>query len=137
MTKRFAMMGLIALGAAATLAATAGSSAAQPANACAGKMFIDTVYPQSTGGNNFDYFIQIRNQTNATVVADVLLGGFPTGVTLFSPQLPGVPTPAWQSQQIRIGRGTVAQINPGTVDRLYDRAGSGKPFVTLRNCRAG
>ncbi|ONG50643.1 hypothetical protein BKE38_17665 [Pseudoroseomonas deserti] len=137
MTKRFAMMGLIALGAAATLAATAGSSAAQPANTCAGKMFIDTVYANGTGPNAFEYFVQIRNQTSGPMIADVALGGFPQTVTLFSPRLPGVPTGAWQSQQIRFGRGTNAQINPGTVDRLYDRTGSGKPYISLQNCRAG
>lgn len=137
MSKHFAMMGVMALGVAATLVATAGSGLAQATNSCAGRMFIDTVYPTGVGPNSFEYFVQIRNQTPGPIVADVVLGGFPQTVTLFSPRLPNVPTGAWQSQQIRFGRGTDPQIHMGTVDRLYDRTGSGRPFISLQNCRPG
>lgn len=98
-------------------------------------MYINTIYANGTGGQNYEYFIHIRNATGNPIRANIVMGGFPRAVTLFSPQFPDVRTAGNNQQAIRIGRGTSSDINSGTVDLLYDRTGSGKPYVSLTNCR--
>lgn len=71
--------------------AAAAPAQAQNANACQGRVVIDTIYQTSTGGNNFEYFLHLRNATRTAVTVDVTFPSFPGNVTLFSPSLPGIP----------------------------------------------
>jgi len=117
--------------------AAAGSAQAQVTTLCQGRVFIDTVYQTSLGGNQFEYFIHVRNASRAPLTFDVTLTGFPGTVTLFSPSLPGIPVGANATiSRMRIGRGTNAQIGVGTVARVYDVAPGSGPTVRLTNCRS-
>ena len=118
--------------AAAALAAIglAGQASAQTANTCQGRVVIDTIYQTGTGGNNYEYFIHLRNATRSAITVDVAFSGFPGTVTLFSPSLPGIPIGANATRSsLKFGRGTVA--------RVYDAAAGAGPTVRLTNCRAG
>lgn len=126
--------------AAAALAAigVAGQASAQANNTCDRRVVIDTIYQTGTGGNNFEYFIHLRNATNARITADVTFSGFPGTVTLFSPSLPGIPIGANATRSsLKFGRGTWGQVNTGTVARVYDAPAGAGPTVRLTNCRAG
>lgn len=126
--------------AAAALAAMglAGQASAQAGNTCNRRVVIDTIYQTGTGGNNFEYFIHLRNATNARITADVTFSGFPGTVTLFSPSLPGIPIGAHATiSSLRFGRGTWGQVNTSSVARVYDAAAGAGPTVRLTNCRAG
>jgi len=108
------------------------------ANTCQGRAVIDTVYQTGTGGNNFEYFIHIRNATRTALTVDVAFSGFPGTVTLFSPSLPGIPIGANATRSsLKFGRGTWPQVSTGTVARGYDAAAGAGPTVRLTNCRAG
>jgi hypothetical protein len=123
--------------AAAALAAFAGQASAQaPVTTCNQRVVIDTIYQTGTGGNNFEYFIHLRNATRSALTVDVTFTGFPGTVTLFSPSLPGIPLAAHATRSsMRFGRGTNGQINTGTVARVYDAAAGAGPTVRLTNCR--
>jgi len=111
---------------------------AQASNTCNGRIVIDTIYQTGTGGNNFEYFIHLRNATRQALVVDVHFSGFPLGVTLFSTSLPGIPLgPNATISSLRFGRGTNSQINTGSVARIYDASPGAGATVRLTNCRAG
>ena len=125
------------IAAVATLA-IAGTAQAQNATTCQGRVVVDTVYQTGRGGNNFEYFIHLRNATRTRITADVTFSGFPATVTLFSPSLPGIPIgPNATVSSLRFGSGTNGQINQGTVARAYDVPAGAGPTVRLTNCRAG
>ena len=114
-----------------------GIASAQTATTCNGRVFIDTIYQTGTGGNNFEYFIHLRNATRTRLTVDVTFTGFPNTVTLFSPSLPGIPIGANATiSSLRFGRGTYNQVNISTVQRAYDVAAPAGPVVRLTNCRA-
>ncbi len=109
---------------------------AQTPNQCQGRVFIDTVYQTGTGGNNFEYFVHIRNATRQAMTVDITLSGFPANVTLFSPSLPGIPLgPHATRSNLKFGRGTNGQISLGTVARVYDAPAGAGATVRLTNCR--
>lgn len=117
--------------------AAAAPAQAQNANACQNRVFIDTIYQSGTGGNNFEYFLHLRNATRARLTVDVTFTGFPGNVTLFSPSLPGIPIgPNATISSLRFGRGSNGMISTGTVARTYDAAAGAGPTVRLTNCRA-
>lgn len=123
--------------AALLMAGLAGQAQAQATNTCQGRAVIDTVYQTGVGGNNFEYFIHIRNATNRAITVDVTFTGFPNTVTLFSPSLPGIPIGANTTRSsLKFGRGTWGQVSTGTVARAYDANASTGPTVRLTNCRA-
>jgi len=115
-----------------------GVAQAQPNNSCAGRVVIDTIYQTGVGGGNHEYFFNLRNATRKTITVDVSMAGFPAGVTLFSPSLPGIPLSAFASRTaLKFGRGTWGQVNVGTVSRVYDSGAGSGPTIRLTNCRAG
>jgi hypothetical protein len=124
--------------AAVTLAALGLSNQAQAqANTCQGRVVIDTIYQTGTGGNNYEYFIHVRNATRGALTADVNFSGFPGTVTLFSLSLPGIPIGANATvSSLKFGRGTSSQVNTGTVARVYDAVPGAGPTVRVTNCRA-
>lgn len=111
---------------------------AQGVNTCAGRAVIDVVYQTAVGGNNYEYFFNVRNATRGSLTVDITITGFPAGVTLFSPSLPGIPLGSYATRSaIRFGRGTASNISNGTVARVYDGAAGSGPTLRLTNCRAG
>jgi hypothetical protein len=117
--------------------AAAAPAHAQNANACHNRVVIDTIYQTGTGGNNFEYFLHLRNATRTAINVDVTFTGFQArNVTLFRPSWPGIPIGANATiSSLRFGRGTNGQINTGTVARVYDAAAGSGPTVRLTNCR--
>ncbi len=130
---------LFATMALAGLAALPQGAQAQPVTTCNNRVVIDTIYQTGTGGNNFEYFIHLRNATRGALTVDVTFSGFnglTPPVTLFSPSLPGIPIGANATiSSLRFGRGNNNQINTGTVARVYDAAAGTGPTVRLTNCR--
>lgn len=130
---------LSALAVLAGLAALPQGAQAQAPTTCQGRVVIDTIYQTGTGGNNFEYFIHLRNATARALTVDVTFSGFAgvsPAVTLFSASLPGIPIGANATiSQLRFGRGNNSQINTGTVARVYDVAPGSGPTVRLTNCR--
>lgn len=124
-----------ALGVAAPLLFAAPAAEAQATTTCRGRGFVDSVYQTGQGGNNFEYFVIIRNQTPQPMRWQLNFSSFPSNVTLFSPQLTGGTLAPNASETIRFGRGTNGNINPGTVQTSYDTPGSGRPTVTMSQCR--
>jgi hypothetical protein len=121
------------LGAAAVLPAPA---QAQGGAACQGRVFIDAVLQNGTGGNNYEYFFHIRNGTGSVVTADVQLQNFPSDVTLFSASLPGIRIePHATISMVRFGRGTNGNISNATVRVAYDGAAASGPTIRAQNCR--
>lgn len=121
------------LGAAAMLPQAA---QAQGAGACQGRVFVDAVLQNGTGGNNYEYFFHIRNATGQAVTADVLLQNFPPDVTLFSATLPGIRMEPYATvSMVRFGRGTNGNISNATVRAAYDGAATSGPTIRARNCR--
>jgi hypothetical protein len=119
-------------------AAAAAPAQAQNANTCNNRVVIDTIYQSGTGRNNYEYYVHLRNATRTALTLDVTFSGFPGTVTLFSPQLPGIPIGAHATRSsLKFGRGTNGQISTGTVARVYDAAPGGGPTVRLTNCRPG
>ncbi|MBE9603964.1 hypothetical protein IAI18_03745 [Acetobacteraceae bacterium H6797] len=137
---------LLALAATAALAATPGRAAETPPDKCQGRMVITSIWPAGTDEDGYDYIVQIRNNTDRTLTADIVLGGFGEKVTIPAITVPSKPVAPWQSYQTRIGTGKTPDINNGTVEFLYDRPVTGaaaassppggKPFVSLQNCHA-
>lgn len=124
------------LAATVLVGAAAGPAQAQSPNTCNNRVVIDTIYQTGTGGNNFEYFLHLRNATRGRVTVDVTFTGFPGNVTLFSPSLPGIPIGANATiSSLRFGRGTNGQIGTVTVARVYDAAAGAGPTVRLTNCR--
>lgn len=122
----------------ALAAAAPGSAQAQPASTCQGRAVIDTIYQTGLGGNNYEYFFNVRNATRGSLTVDIAITGFPAGVTIFSPSLPGIPLGGYATRSaIKFGRGTVGTINVGTVARVYDAPAGAGPTIRLTNCRAG
>lgn len=103
--------------------------------ACKGNAFIDSVYQNGMGGTDYEYFVQVRNQTSKPIKMDLVFASLPKNVTLFSPTLPGITLQAYASQTIRFGKGTNGNINTGTVTVAYDSAPAGRASATLRNCQ--
>lgn len=110
-----------------------------PANLCQGRVVIDTIYQNGMGGNQFEYFIHLRNATPRALTVDVTFSGFAgmsPGVTLFSASLPGIPITANATiSRLRFGNGQNSNIGVGTVARVYDVAAGSGPSVRLTNCR--
>ena len=130
---------IIAAAVLAAIGMTGQAQAQASPTTCQGRVVVDTIYQTGIGGNNFEYFIHLRNATRARITADVTFSGFPAGaVTLFSPSLPGIPIDANATRSsLKFGRGTNGQISTGTVARVYDAAAGAGPTVRLTNCRAG
>ena len=129
---------IIAAAALAAIGLASQSQAQTPANACRGRVVVDTVYQTGVGGNNYEYFINLRNATRGALTVDVTFSGFPATVTLFSPSLPGIAIGANATvSNTKFGRGTWGQVNTTTVARVYDAAAGSGPPVRLTNCRAG
>ena len=130
---------VFAIAAMAGLTALPQGGQAQSPTTCQGRVVIDTIYQTGTGGNNFEYFIHLRNATRTPLTVDVTFSGFAgisPGVTLFSASLPGIPIGANATiSQLRFGRGNNNQISTGTVARVYDVAPGSGPTVRLTNCR--
>lgn len=126
------------LGAAILVGTAAAPAQAQNSNTCNNRVVIGTIYLTGTGGNNYEYFIHLRNATGQRLTVDVHFSGFPMGVTLFSPSLPGIPIGANATiSSLRFGRGSNNSINTSTVARIYDASPGAGPAVRLTNCRAG
>lgn len=127
------------LAAAMLVWAAAAPAQAQNASTCQGRVVIDTIYQIGTGGNNYEYYLYLRNATRMVITVDVTFTGFQgRDVTLFSPSWPAIPIGAnATASNLRFGRGTNGQINTGTVARVYDAAPGSGPTVRLTNCRAG
>jgi hypothetical protein len=125
------------LAAAVLVGAAAAPAQAQSTNACLGRVAVDTIYQTGTGGNNYEYFLHLRNVTRSRITVDVTFTGFEArNVTLFSPSLPGIPVGGNATiPNLKFGRGTNGQINTGTVARVYDAAPGSGPTVRLTNCR--
>ena len=130
---------MFALAALAGLTALPQLAQAQAPTTCQGRVVVDTIYQTGTGGNNFEYFIHLRNATRGSLTVDVTFSGFAgvsPAVTLFSASLPGIPIGANATiSSLRFGRGNNGQINTGTVARVYDVAPGSGPTVRLTNCR--
>lgn len=126
----------LALGLALPLLPIATPQAEAQGNLCRNRVFIDTVYQDSLGGNRYEYFVQVRNGTNAPIRTNLNFAGFGPTVTLFSASLPDINLAAHTNRTIRFGNGTNGNINSGTVALSYDTpAGGGRPTVTAVNCR--
>jgi len=116
---------------------------AQAADECRGRMFINSIWPAGTDEDGYDYIVQIRNNTDKPLSADIVLGDFGEKITIPAITIPSKPVAPWQTYQTRIGTGKDPNINPGTVRFLYDQPASpppgtggpaGKPYVSLQNC---
>lgn len=129
------MIRLLSLATLTFIAAAVAMPLSAQAAACKGRAFIDSIYQNGTGGSNYVYFAQVRNQTNKTIRMDLVFASMPKTVTLFSPSLPGITLEPYASQTIRFGNGTNGNINTGTVTVAYDNAPAGRPSATLRNCQ--
>ncbi|MBU8541093.1 hypothetical protein [Falsiroseomonas tokyonensis] len=104
--------------------------------ACRGRVHVDSVYQNGTGGNRYDYMVQIRNSTGGPLTLQLAFAGFGTNVTLFSPQLAGISLQPNASQTIRFGNGTNGNINLGSVAVVYDTAAAaGRATVAVTNCQ--
>lgn len=125
--------------AAAILAASAIAPVqAQTPNTCQGRAVIDTIYQSGVGGNNYEYYFNVRNATRGSLTVDVTITGFPDTVALFSPSLPGIPLGSYASRSaLKFGRGTNGNISVGTVARVYDAGAGAGPTIRLTNCRPG
>jgi hypothetical protein len=126
----------IALSAALTAAALTLSGAAHAAS-CKGVVAIDSVYQQGSNGS-FEYFVQVRNETQKPVHVDVEARQFPANVKIFSPSMPGVAldTTSKRVEKLRFANGSNDQIHNGTVSRAYDSRPSGPgAYVLVTNCR--
>jgi hypothetical protein len=129
---------LMAAGVVAAVAmAGSGVAQAQAADHCKGRVFVDTVYQTGTGGQNYEYYVTIRNGTSAPLKWQLSFSGMPGNVSLFSPVLPGGSLAAGRNETIKFGKGTTGNINLGTVKVQYDSAApkAGMALVSLTNCR--
>lgn len=134
-TTSFATLAAAALLGAATMM-PAGAEA-QGSNLCQGRVFVDAVYQNGLGGNRYEYFFHLRNQTGQRVRADVSFHNFPHDVTLFSPTLPNIEMGPWATvAATRFGNGTNGNIGNQTVRVVYDAAASHGATVRVTNCRA-
>ncbi|MBY0336695.1 MAG: hypothetical protein K2X11_08780 [Acetobacteraceae bacterium] len=124
---------------AALLAGAGAGSAQAQGTTCQGRVFVDSVYQTGVGGDRFEYFFVLRNQTNQRVTADLAFSGFPSNVTLFSPSLPNVAMGpnATVSPNTRFGNGTNNNISAQTVRVVYDAAPPAGAAIRVTNCRAG
>jgi carbohydrate-binding DOMON domain-containing protein len=133
------MTRITALAAAGLLALALPGAASAQGTTCQGRVFIDSVYQTGVGGDRFEYFFILRNQTNQRITADVALQNFPSNVTLFSPNLPNIAMGpnATVSPNTRFGNGTNSNISMQTVARAYDNGAATGPTIRVTNCRAG
>ena len=115
----------------------AGTFAAHAQTTCKGKVSLDSVYQTSKGAGNYEYFVQLRNASNAPVTATVQFAMFPREVSLFSSTMPNIVLKPYGNQTLKFGTGTLTTINLHTVQISYDRAASGgsKPSVLVDRCR--
>lgn len=118
------------------LAGTGGEAAAQGATACASRMFVNSIYTNGVGQNQFEYFIQVQNRSAERRTVTLTFSGMPHDVTLFSATLPNIPLNPYQQETIRFGRGTSTNnLTLGVVQVATDGpAPSGRPAVRLTNC---
>ena len=123
------LLRVAALAGAAMLVSTASAQ-----TLCKGRGFIDSVYQTGLGGNNYEYFVQIRNQTGQPLKWELTFANFPREITLFSPRLTGGTLGAYASETIKFGKGTNGNINTGTVAVLYDVASGTRPYVLMSKC---
>ena len=107
---------------------------AQATTTCKDRVFIDSVYQNGMGGNNYEYFVQIRNQTSTPLKWTLNFQHMPKTISLFSPQLTGGTLQAHASKTIRFGKGTNGNVNAGTVKVLYDTPSGTTPSVMLSKC---
>ncbi len=128
--------------AAASLGVSASPSAAQAvitAGGCKGKIFINSIYTNGIGENQYEYFVQIQNRATKPVRWIMNFGGFPSRtVSLFSPQLVGTPLAPYAQETIKFGKGTDGNITFSTVQSIYDGPPmSNKPFARVSACLEG
>lgn len=129
--------GIIA-GAALAAIGLGGHAQAQTGNTCQGRVVVDVIYTTALGGNSFEYLILLRNATDRRVSVTVTFSGFPRTVTLNSVVMGPLPIAAQTSLTgLRFGRGSWAQVDTGTVARVYDRPAGAGPTVRLTDCRQG
>ena len=126
-----------------SLAATAaliGLAIAQPAAAqsmgqCAGRVFIDAIYQNGLGGNEFAYFYQIRNGGPTEAVAVVEFGGFGNDIRLNATRIEVRLAPFSTLAHQNFGRGINGNVTQQTVGTLYDGAPAGGAHIRVSNCR--
>ncbi|MBY0336696.1 MAG: hypothetical protein K2X11_08785 [Acetobacteraceae bacterium] len=127
------------LAAAAALAAgfaTPGTASAS-ANACNGRVFVDTVYQNGMGGNQFDYYFHLRNGTGQRLQADVTFSGFPHNARLDAAERRALRMDPYATlSRLKFGSGTNGNIGSQTVRVVYDGQASHGPTIRVRNCRA-
>lgn len=121
---------LMVVAGAALLATTASAQAPL----CKNRGFIDSVYQVGLGGSDYEYYIQIRNQTSQPMRWELSFANFPKDVTLFSPRLTGGTLQPFASEQIKFGRGNNGNISSNTVERQYDTASGTKPYALMSRC---
>lgn len=132
--------------AALAAACAGGATQALAANLCKNKVFLDSIYQVGTGGQNYEYYIQVRNGTDKPLKSAVVtFAGFDNKtVTLFSPRLDlkkpdGPVLGPWMTHQpsIKFGTGTAFNIVVGVgVVALYDKDQpvQGKAAVRVTDC---
>lgn len=128
------MTRLLSLATLSFIAAAVAMPLSAEAAACKGRAFIDSIYQNGMGGSDYEYFVQVRNQTSQPIKMDLVFTSPPKNVTLFSPTLPGITLQPYASQTIKFGKGTNGNINTGTLVVGYDSVPAGKASATLRNC---
>jgi hypothetical protein len=122
---------------AAGLSAPGPAAANAPSNACQGRVFVDTVYQNGMGGNQFEYYFHLRNGTGQRLQADVAFSGFPHDVRLDAAERTGLRMDAYATlSRLKFGSGTNGNIGMQTVRVAYDGAASHGPTIRVRNCRA-
>lgn len=129
------LMAALSLGAAAQ---------AQTSTTCKNKVYVDSVYQVGTGGQNYEYYFQLRNGTDKPLNSvTITLAGFDKTVTLFSSHLVvakqgGPVLGPWMSHDpaIKFGNGSNRNISVGTVRVMYDDpAPAGKASLRVTQCR--
>jgi opacity protein-like surface antigen len=117
----------------ATLLLSAASAAHAQSKVCKNKVFVDSVYQNSTGGKEFEYMLQLRNGTSAPLHWQINFRNLPANVSAFSPQISsGSDTLGpHQSKTLRFAKGTNGNINTNTVQVGYDATGA---MIVVANC---
>lgn len=103
---------------------------------CEGIIFVDSIYQQGRGGNNYEYYIQLRNGSDKPVNWGIEFGGFSSAtVQIDHPNPRTGRLNAYSSTTIKFGKGTDGNINRGTVGLLFDSEFViGNPHVNVKGC---
>lgn len=125
------------IAAAALLAAAAlpGAASAQSFGQCQGRAFIDAIYQNGLGGNEFAYFYALRNGGPTELVAVVEFGGFGNDVRLNTNRLEVRIAPFASLSHQNFGRGINGNVTTQTVGSLYDNQPAGGAFIRVTSCR--